>query len=91
MPCSFKPLRVCIIKSGCMLALLIPLFVGALNSGYAQLPPSTGAPRVGQKAPAFILSGQDGKQVSLAELLKPAAGASKKSGGLILIFYRGYW
>ena len=91
MPSSFKPLRVCVLKLGLMLALLILISFGALNSGYAQLPPSTGAPHAGQKAPGFTLPDQDGKPVSLAELLKPAAGASKKSGGLILIFYRGYW
>jgi peroxiredoxin len=45
---------------------------------------------VGQKAPSFTLPDQHGKPVSLADLLKPAAGAGK-SGGLVLIFYRGYW
>ena len=72
------------------LALLIFIFFGFLNSSYSQLPLSTGVPYVGQKAPSFTLPDQHGKQVSLADLLKPAAGAGK-SGGLVLIFYRGYW
>jgi hypothetical protein len=49
-----------------------------------QVPPSTGAPRVGQKAPDFILSDQDGNQVSLSELVG-------KSRAVALIFYRGFW
>jgi len=72
------------------LAMLIFMFLGFLNSSYSQLPLSSGAPYVGQKAPSFTLPDQDGKPVSLADLLKPAAGA-RKSGGLVLIFYRGYW
>jgi hypothetical protein len=49
-----------------------------------QVPPSTGAPRVGQKAPEFTLSDQDGKNLALRDLL----GGSK---AVALIFYRGFW
>jgi AhpC/TSA family len=49
-----------------------------------QVPPSIGAPRVGEKAPEFTLSDQDGKDVSLADLV----GGSK---AIALIFYRGFW
>jgi len=90
---ALEPSRVCAGKSGSilpMLALLILIFFGFLNSSYSQLPLSTGAPHVGQKAPSFTLPDQHGKPLSLADLLKPAAGA-RKSGGLVLIFYRGYW
>ena len=48
-----------------------------------QVPLSAQAPRVGEKAPEFSLSNQDGKPVALADLLSP--------NGAILIFYRGYW
>jgi hypothetical protein len=48
-----------------------------------QVPASTSAPRVGQKAPEFTLPDQNGKQVALADLL-----AGK---GALLIFYRGHW
>ncbi len=48
-----------------------------------QLPASAGAPRVGQKAPDFTLPDQDGNPVTLSHLLE--------SGGVVLIFYRGYW
>jgi cytochrome oxidase Cu insertion factor (SCO1/SenC/PrrC family) len=73
------------------LALLSFIIFSFLASSYSQLPLSTGAPYVGQKAPGFTLPDQHGKPVSLADLLKPAAGARGKSGGLVLIFYRGYW
>jgi AhpC/TSA family len=49
-----------------------------------QVPPSTGAPRVGQKAPEFTLSDQDGKDVSLS-------GFVSRSKAVALIFYRGFW
>ena len=49
-----------------------------------QVPASTGAPRVGQKAPDFVLLNQNGKPVGLGDLL---AG----SKAVALIFYRGFW
>jgi drug/metabolite transporter (DMT)-like permease len=49
-----------------------------------QVPPSTGAPRVGQKAPDFFLMDQNGKPVGLGDLLSNSKGA-------VLIFYRGFW
>ncbi len=54
------------------------------------LPPSSGAPQVGQKAPDFTLSDTDGKQVSLSSLMStPINGKAPK--GVLLVFYRGYW
>lgn len=58
-------------------------FLGTLYFS-RQIPRSTGAPQVGQAAPPFVLASADGKQVSLADLLKDHRGA-------VLIFYRGYW
>ena len=49
-----------------------------------QLPAAAIALKVGQPAPAFTLANADGKQTTLADLLKGQRGA-------ILIFYRGYW
>ena len=49
-----------------------------------QVPPSTGAPRVGQRAPNFTLLDQDGKDVALGDLVS-------KSKAVALIFYRGFW
>ena len=49
-----------------------------------QVPASTGAPHVGQKAPDFILLDQNEKPVGLGDLLSG-------SRGVALIFYRGFW
>jgi hypothetical protein len=49
-----------------------------------QVPASAGAPRVGQKAPDFLLLGQNGKPVGLGDLLS-------NSNGVVVIFYRGFW
>jgi len=48
-----------------------------------EVPASAQAPRIGVKAPAFMLPDQSGKQIALADLLSPH--------GAILIFYRGHW
>jgi len=48
-----------------------------------EVPASAGTPRLGQKAPDFTLSDQNGKPVALADLLSPH--------GAVLIFYRGHW
>jgi hypothetical protein len=49
-----------------------------------QVPASNRAPRIGQKAPDFVLPDQNGKQVGLDDLLSGSKGA-------LLIFYRGFW
>ncbi len=49
-----------------------------------QVPLSAQAPRVGEKAPKFTLVDQNGKPVSLADLLSG-------SKAVVLIFYRGFW
>lgn len=49
-----------------------------------QVPASTGAPRVGQKAPDFFLLDQNGTPVGFGDLLS-------NSNGAVLIFYRGFW
>jgi len=58
-----------------------------------QLPSSTGAPRVGEKAPVFALLDQDNDQVSLADLLSARASSAStaKANAVLLIFYRGFW
>jgi hypothetical protein len=47
------------------------------------VPASTQAPRIGEKAPDFNLPDQNDKRVALVDLLSPH--------GVILIFYRGHW
>ena len=69
---------------------VIALFIFSVFVFARWLPPSKGAPQVGQKAPEFTLQDQTGKQVSLNELLStPVNGSAPKS--VLLVFYRGYW
>lgn len=69
---------------------VIAFFLFAFFVGGRQLPASTGAPQVGQRAPDFTLTDADGKTVSLNELLSaPVNGNPPK--GVLLVFYRGYW
>ena len=74
-------------------ALLFTLLATA-NLTWGQLPPSKGAPQVGQKAPDFTLPDSSGKPVKLSALLQEPVGpdtAQKKVSWVLLIFYRGYW
>jgi hypothetical protein len=69
---------------------VIAFFLFAFFVGGRQLPASSGAPQVGQKAPDFTLTDTTGKAVSLNELLStPVNGNTPK--GVLLVFYRGYW
>ena len=71
----------------------------AVFFGYAtlyasrQLPVAAGAPRVGDKAPEFVLADTSGKMVALSMLLsEPMPGMEGgKPRGVLLVFYRGYW
>ena len=69
---------------------IIALFLFSYFVFARWLPPSTGAPQVGQKIPEFTLPDSSGRQVSLNEILTaPIDGKAPK--GALLIFYRGYW
>jgi uncharacterized membrane protein YedE/YeeE len=61
----------------------VVLFVYEIFYALRQVPRSAHAPRVGEKAPEFALPDQNGKRVSLRDLISP--------NGAILIFYRGHW
>lgn len=55
-----------------------------------QLPASSGAPKIGEKAPDFTLPDAGGRPVRLSEMLAPAGGGAPGSW-VLLIFYRGDW
>lgn len=65
------------------------LFVFLTQVYGRQLPPSAGAPEVGEKAPDFTLADSDGNPVRLYSLLEPRGGSP--GSWVLLIFYRGYW
>ena len=58
-----------------------------------ELPASAGAPRVGQRAPAFELPDQNNRQVSLTNLLTSpvSSNSSANPNAVLLVFYRGFW
>jgi hypothetical protein len=64
--------------------LVVALFSYEIFYALRQVPASVGAPRVGQKAPDFLLLDQNGKPVGLGDLLS-------NSNGVAVIFYRGFW
>ena len=69
---------------------VMALFIFSVFVFARWLPPSKGAPQVGQKAPEFTLQDTSGKQVSLTQLLsEPVNGTAPKS--VLLVFYRGHW
>ena len=73
---------------GSIFAVIVVLVVGFFSYEIfyvlRQVPASAGAPRVGQKAPDFILLDQNEKPVGLGDFLSNSKGA-------VLIFYRGFW
>jgi hypothetical protein len=73
--------------------LIIGLFIFSIFVFARRLPASTGAPRIGNKAPEFTLADANGKATSLGELLTTPINVSNtaKPRGVLLIFYRGYW
>lgn len=73
--------------------LIIGLFIFSIFVFARWLPASTGAPRLGNKAPEFTLADANGKATSLVELLTTPINVSNtaKPRGVLLIFYRGYW
>lgn len=73
--------------------LIIGLFIFAIFVFARWLPASTGAPRLGNKAPEFTLADANAKATSLGELLTTPINVSNtaKPRGVLLIFYRGYW
>ena len=95
-----SPTNIAAGSSGALLALLSVLGIGVFCWGVfveaRHLPASAAAPRLGQRAPDFTLPDQDGRPVTLAELLStpataPAGPPAVRSNGVLLIFYRGYW
>jgi hypothetical protein len=76
---------------------VVAVLLGALwTFGFVharELPASSGAPKVGQKAPDFTLTNTSGQQVTLSQLLSTPIDtlSGKAPKAVLLIFYRGYW
>lgn len=67
------------------------LFIFAASIGPRQLPAAAGAPKVGEKAPDFVLQDANGRSVRLYDLLGAEAGGAGAPSWVALVFYRGYW
>jgi len=80
---------------GSILAVLsvavLGLFVFATAIGSRQLPAAANAPKVGEKAPDFVLQDTHGRSVRLYDMLGPGAGGTGPASWVVLVFYRGYW
>jgi AhpC/TSA family len=68
-------------------ALMFVLVFAATVADARPLPDSTGAPKVGQKAPDFRLQEVGGGELSLANTLS----SQREGPWVLLVFYRGYW
>jgi 4-amino-4-deoxy-L-arabinose transferase-like glycosyltransferase len=80
--------------AGWTLTIVSVLLFGLAIVGFRvsrDIPASAGAPRVGQKAPDFVLADTGGQTFSLSQLLASSNGASAQPKGVLLVFYRGYW
>jgi len=64
--------------------LLFAFFAYEIFYVLRQVPLSSHAPRVGEKAPEFTLVDPNGRSVALVDLLSG-------SKAVVLIFYRGFW
>jgi hypothetical protein len=70
---------------------ILGFFVFMTSVASRQMPVAAGAPKVGEKAPDFVLQDTAGRSVRLYDLLGPAAGRSSPSPWVVLVFYRGFW
>jgi hypothetical protein len=82
--------------AGSILSLLSLLSVGffcfLIFYQTKELPASAGAPRIGQRAPEFLLPDSDNNPVSLSSVLStPLENSQAPPKGVLLVFYRGYW
>jgi hypothetical protein len=77
---------------GAVSVLIVALFCFVVFYQTRQLPASTGAPKVGEKAPEFVLPDTNNQPISLASLLStPLVNSQTPPKGVVLVFYRGYW
>jgi hypothetical protein len=77
---------------GTLSIVIVALFCFVVFYQTRQLPASTGAPKVGEKAPEFVLPDTSNKPVSLSSLLStPSVDSQTFPKGVVLVFYRGYW
>ena len=82
--------------AGPILALLSLFAVGSfcflIFYATKQMPKAADAPRVGQKAPEFVLTDANNKEMSLASFMTvPLPNSSTPPKGVFLVVYRGYW
>jgi hypothetical protein len=71
---------------------VVAFFCFSIYHQTRQLPASASAPRIGQKAPEFVLPDTNNQPMSLSSLLStPLATSQAPPKGVLLVFYRGYW
>lgn len=70
---------------------VVGIFLYFTLVGSRELPAAAGAPKIGEKAPDFVLADSQGRPVRLYDLLGKEAGGAAAGSWVVLIFYRGYW
>ena len=77
---------------GALSVLFVALLCFVVFYQTRQLPASPGAPKVGERAPEFVLPDTSNPPVSLSSLLStPFMNSQMPPKGVVLVFYRGYW
>lgn len=92
-----KPFRGKVVSSilGVLSFSILGVFCFVIFHATRQLPASLGSPKLGRKAPEFVLRDTQENLVSLSALLStplnPSNPFRSAPKGVLLIFYRGYW
>lgn len=77
---------------GALSVLFVALLCFVVFYQTRQLPASPGAPKVGERAPEFVLPDMSNPPVSPSSLLfTPFMNSQMPPKGVVLVFYRGYW
>lgn len=74
-----------------VLSVLLLAFAVLLLYSSRNIPHSLGAPKVGEKAPDFVLPDTARKNVALHDLLSAPMENGAPPKAVLLVFYRGYW
>ncbi len=76
---------------GALSLLVIGFFAYVILVMSRAVPPASGAPKVGDKAPDFSAVMADNRPTTLSDMLSQPLTGGRPPKGVVLVFYRGYW